>query len=45
MPRGARLIVTTRELRGAAASCMRLHRREKLPYGKGSLLFLAYERR
>lgn len=45
LPRGARLIVTTRELRGAAASCMRLHRREKLPYGKGSLLFLAYERR
>ena len=41
LPRGARLIVTTRELK---CHCLRLLRREKLPYGKGSLLFLAYER-
>ena len=42
LPRGARLIVTTRELQ---CSCMRLLHREKLTYGKGSLLFLAYVRR
>ena len=41
LPRGARLLVTTRELQ---CGCMRLLRREKLTYGKGSLLFLAYER-
>ena len=40
---GARLIVTTRELRHQVAG-LRLLRKEKLGYGKGSLLFLAYEK-
>ena len=43
LPHGARLLVTSRELQ-CEPECMRLIRREKLPYGKGSLLFLAYER-
>ena len=40
--RGARLIVTTREL-SAAAGCTLL-RRGKLSYGKGTLLFLVYQK-
>ena len=38
---GARVIVTTAPLESAR---FRLLRSERLPYGKGSLLFFAYER-
>ncbi len=38
---GARIIVTSRALE---SDSLRLLRRDSLPYGKGSLLFLAYER-